>query len=193
VLAGDVTDEALLEAENIGDMDVYCALTNDDENNIMSSLLAKRFGTRKVIAIINRASYANLLQSERIDIAISPMQATLGTLLAHVRRGDVAAVHSLRRGAAEALELVAHGDARSSRVVGRKIEDIDLPKGATIGAIVRRRETVGKDGKPRVEEQVIMAHHDVMIEADDHVIVFVVNRRMIPRVEKLFQVDVGFL
>ncbi len=194
VLVGDVTDEELLQAENIGDMDVYCALTNDDENNIMSSLLAKRLGVRKVIALINRSSYVNLLQSGRIDIAISPVQATIGTLLARVRRGDVAAVHSLRRGAAEALELVAHGDARSSRVVGRRVEEIELPKGATIGALVRQRALPVREGEePRYEDQVIMAHHDVVIEADDHVIVFVVNRRMISRVEKLFQVDVGFV
>lgn len=195
VLQGDVTDEELLEAENIGEMDVYCALTNDDEDNIMSALLAKRMGVRKVIALITRSAYVNLLQEGRIDIAISPMQSTIGTLLARVRRGDVAAVHSLRRGAAEALELVAHGDARSSQVVGRRIEEIDLPKGATIGAIVRQRNTAGARiaaGEHDTEDQVIMAHHDTMIEADDHVIVFVVNKRMVPRVEKLFQVSAGF-
>jgi trk system potassium uptake protein len=192
VLVGDVTDEALLQAENIGDMDVYCALTNDDENNIMSSLLAKRLGVRKVIALINRASYVNLLQSGSIDIAISPVQTTIGTLLARVRRGDVAAVHSLRRGAAEALELVAHGDRKSSHVVGRRVEEIALPRGATIGAIVRQRKQEG-NGDMLQDAQVIMAHHDVVVEAEDHVIVFVVNRRMIPQVEKLFQVDVGFL
>ena len=196
VLSGDVTDEELLESENIADMDVYCALTNDDENNIMSSLLAKRMGVRKVIALINRTSYANLVQAGQIDIAISPAQATIGTLLARVRRGDCAAVYSLRRGAAEALEIIAHGDRKSSKVVGRRIEEIDLPKGATIGAIVRGRDgdTTPAD-EPRhngKDYQVIIAHHDVVIEPDDHVIVFVVNKRMVPRVEKLFQVDVGF-
>jgi trk system potassium uptake protein TrkA len=192
VLTGDVTDEELLQTENIGDMDVYCALTNDDENNIMSSLLARRMGARKVIALINRGSYVNLVQAGQIDIAISPAQATIGTLLAHVRRGDCVAVHSLRRGAAEALELVAHGDARSSRVVGRRIEQLDLPKGATIGAIVRRRAPTALVDRRAGEEQVIIAHHDTVIEPDDHVIVFVVNKRMVPRVEKLFQVDIGF-
>jgi trk system potassium uptake protein TrkA len=203
VLAGDVTDEELLESENIGEMDVYCALTNDDENNIMSSLLAKRMGVRKVIALINRSSYVNLVQSGQIDIAISPAQATIGTLLARVRRGDCVAVHSLRRGAAEALELVAHGDAKSSKVVGRGIENIDLPKGATIGALVRRRgravasdETM--DERPAraasvYDYEVLMGHHDLVIEAEDHVIVFVVNKRIIPKVEKLFQVDVRFI
>ena len=180
-------------AENIGDMDIYCALTNDDEKNIMSSLLAKRMGARRVVALINRGSYVNLVQAGQIDIAISPAQATIGTLLAHVRQGDCVAVHSLRRGAAEALELVAHGDARSSKVVGRRIEEIDLPKGATIGAIVRTHEREGSDGKVTREHQVLIAHHDTVIEPDDHVIVFVVNKRTVPQVERLFQVSVGFL
>ena len=195
VLSGDITDEELLQSEHISDMDVYCALTNDDESNIMSALLAKRLGVRKAIALINRGSYVNLLQSGQIDIAISPAQATIGSLLAHVRRGDCVAVHSLRRGAAEALELVAHGDAKSSKVVGRRVEEVDLPKGATIGAIVRRHERTKKsdnDKPPEYDHQVIIAHHDTLIEPDDHVVVFVINKRTVAKVEKLFQVDFGF-
>ncbi|PWB51067.1 MAG: Trk system potassium transporter TrkA [Nitrosomonadales bacterium] len=179
ILFGDATDPDLLQAENVEDMDVFCALTNDDENNIMSALLAKRMGARKVIALINRSAYVDLVESGRIDIAISPAQATIGSLLAHVRRGDMAVVHSLRRGAAEALEAIAHGDAKTSRVVGKRVEQIDLPRGATIGAVVRG-------------EQVIIAHHDTVIESEDHVIIFVVNKQMISKVEKLFQVDIGF-
>ena len=193
VLVGDVTDEDLLQSENIGDMDVYCALTNDDENNIMSSLLAKRMGVRRVVALINRSSYVNLVQAGQIDIAISPAQATIGTLLAHVRHGDCVAVHSLRRGAAEALELVAHGDFSSSKVVGRRIEQINLPAGTTIGAIVRTGEQPNGAGKSAVKRQVLIAHHDTVIESDDHVIVFVVNKRMVSKVEQLFQVNVGFV
>jgi Trk K+ transport system NAD-binding subunit len=123
VLQGDATDEKLLDEENVDQMDIFLALTNDDENNIMAALLAKRMGAKRVAALINRRTYAELLEGSQIDIAISPAQTSIGTLLAHVRRGDVAAVHSLRRGAAEALELVAHGDAQSSQVVGRRIED----------------------------------------------------------------------
>ncbi len=198
VLTGDVTDEELLATENVGDMDVYCAVTNDDENNIMGSLLAKRMGARKVIALINRSSYVNLLQAGQIDIAISPAQATIGTLLAKVRRGDCVAVHSLRRGAAEALEIVAHGDAKSSKVVGRRVEEIDLPAGATIGAVVRNAKpsspkSADSPAAAGASPEVIMAHHDTMIEPDDHVIVFVVNKRVVPKVERLFQVGVGFL
>jgi trk system potassium uptake protein TrkA len=192
VLAGDVTDEELLDAENVAQMDVYCAVTNDDETNIMSALLAKRRGAHKVIALINRGSYVNLVQAGQIDIAISPAQATIGTLLAHVRRGDCAVVHSLRRGAAEALELIAHGDRQSSRVVGRSVEELELPKGVTIGAIVRGREGAAAGGNGR-DHDVIIAHHDTVIESGDHVVVFVVNKRLVPSIEKLFQVAVGFL
>ncbi len=180
VLTGDATDEELLEQESVSEMDLFLAVTNDDENNIMGSLLAKGMGARRVVALINRKSYVDLLQSGEIDIAISPAQATIGTLLAHVRRGDVVAVHSLRRGAAEALEAVAHGDRESCRLTGRRIEEIDLPPGTTIGAVVRG-------------DEVIMAHHDTMIEAEDHVIVFVTDKKRLPKVEKLFQVGVGFL
>jgi trk system potassium uptake protein TrkA len=179
VLNGDGTDEKLMQQEHIGEVDVFCALTNDDENNIMSALLAKQAGARKVISLINRSAYVDLLQGGKIDIALSPAQVTIGSLLAYVRQGDVAAVHSLRRGAAEALELVAHGDHDSSRVVGRRIDAIDLPKGATIGAIVRNGD-------------VIIAHRNTMIEAEDHVIVFVVDKKMVKKVEKLFQVNLGF-
>ena len=198
VLAGDVTDEELLESENIAEMDLYCAVTDDDENNIMSGLLANQMGARKVVSLINRTSYVNLLQSGRIDVAISPAQATIGSLLARVRRGDCVAVHSLRRGAAEALELIAHGDYESSQVVGRRVEEINLPKGVTIGAVVRRLANSTADRVTHMtaanrDAQVIIAHHDTVIEAGDHVIVFVVNKRMVSKVEKLFQVSAGFL
>ena len=197
VLQGDATNEELLESENIEDMDLFLALTNDDENNIMSSLLAKRMGARRVLALINRRAYVDLVQADRIDIAISPAHVSIGSLLAHVRRGDVAAVHALRRGAAEALELIAHGDEKSSKIVGKRIEDIDLPKGATIGALVRR---MGDPQKVKVNSgallmehhKVIIAHHDTVVEPDDHVIIFVVNKRLVPKVEKLFQVGLGF-
>lgn len=180
VLHGDAADEELLLEENIEDTDVFCALTNDDEANILSAMLAKRLGARKVMALINRAAYVDLVESGEIDIAISPQQATIGTLLTHVRRGDVVVVHSLRRGAAEAIEAVAHGDARSSKVVGKAVEDIKLPHGTTIGAIVRG-------------DEVLIAHHDTVIETEDHVILFVIDKRRIADVERLFQVAVTFI
>lgn len=196
VLYGDTTDEELLESENVDEMDLFLGLTNDDENNIMATSLAKRMGAQRVLALINRKSYVDLVQSGPIDIAISPAVTSIGSLLAHVRRGDVAAVHSLRRGAAEALELIAHGDKSSSKVVGRRVEELDLPKGVTVAAIVRHPpppELVqGKAMTVERREKVIIAHHDTVIEPDDHVIVFVVNKRLVPKVEKLFQVGIGF-
>ncbi|MDR3393895.1 MAG: Trk system potassium transporter TrkA [Parasulfuritortus sp.] len=179
VLVGDVTDEDLLQQENVEDMDVFCSLTNDDENNIMSALLAKRMGAKKVIALINRSSYVDLLQGGEIDVALSPAQATIGPLLTHIRHGDMAVVHSLRRGAAEAMEVVVHGDSKTSKLIGRRIEQIDLPEGVSIGAIARG-------------ELVVIAHHDTLIEPEDHLILFVPNKRMIPKVEKLLQVGFGF-
>ncbi|MBI1194505.1 MAG: Trk system potassium transporter TrkA [Gammaproteobacteria bacterium] len=180
VLEGDAADEELLLDENIEHTDVFCAVTNDDEANILSGMLAKRLGVRKVMTVVNRPSYVDLVENSTIDIAISPQMSTIGSLLAYVRRGDVVVVHSLRRGAAEAIEAVAHGDRTSSSVVGREIGEIKLPHGATIGALVRGNE-------------VIIAHHDTVIEADDHVILFLTDKRRIHEVERLFQVGVTFL
>jgi len=180
VLHGDTADENLLLEENIENTDVFCAVTNDDEANILSAMLAKRLGARKVMALINRGAYVDLVQSSPIDIAISPEHATIGSLLTHVRRGDVAVVHSLRRGAAEAIEAVAHGDERSSKVVGRTIEEIKLPKGASIGAIVRG-------------DEVIIAHRNIQIKSEDHVILFLIDKRRINAIEKLFEVGITFL
>ena len=190
VLHGDSTDEDLLEHERVHDTDLFLALTSDDEDNIMSCLLAKRMGAQRVLALINRRSYADLVQGPgtQIDIAVSPAQTIIGELLAHVRRGDVAAVYSLRRGDAEALEAVVRGDDKSSKVVGRRIDELALPPGAAIGAIVR--EGPGVDLKPAWE--VIIAHHDTVIRSGDHVIVFLPRKRMVRQIEKLFQVGATF-
>jgi len=180
VLRGDAADEELLLDENIENTDVFCALTNEDEANILSAMLAKRLGARRVMSLINRPSYVNLIESSSIDIAISPQQATISGLLTHVRRGDVVVAHSLRRGAAEAIEAVAHGDSRTSKVVGRRVEEIKLPAGASISAMVRGT-------------QVIMAHHDTVIESGDHVILFLIDKKRVAEVERIFQVGVTFL
>ena len=179
VLQGSASDRDLLLEENIADADLFLALTNDDEANIMSSLLAKRLGAKKVMSIINNPAYVDLIQGGDIDIGISPQLATIGTLLAHVRRGDIVSVHSLRRGAAEAIEAIAHGDAKSSKVIGKAIENIGLPPGTTIGAIIR-------------DEEVIIAHDDTVIETGDHVILFLVDKKHIRDVEKLFHVGLSF-
>jgi trk system potassium uptake protein TrkA len=164
-------------------MDMFLALTSDDEDNIMSAMLAKRMGAGRVMALINRRAYADMMQGSTIDIAISPSQTVIGELLTHLRRGDVAAVHSLRRGAAEALEGIARGDVKTSKLVGRKVEELKLPKGVRIGAIVR-----GEGSK----SEVLMPHHDTVIETDDHIIIFIPNKRLVREVEKLFQVSATF-
>jgi trk system potassium uptake protein TrkA len=176
VLQGDAQDEELLIEENIDSTDVFAALTNSEEANVLSAMLAGRLGARKVMALVNKPSYGDLMEHRSIDIVISPQTVTIGSLLAHVRRGDVVRVHSLRRGSAEALETVVHGPADRSRVVGRKVQDIALPDGSSISAVVRG-------------ERVIIAHHDTVIEEDDHVIMFLVDPRQIDAVERIFQVE----
>ncbi|MFO1400353.1 MAG: Trk system potassium transporter TrkA [Steroidobacteraceae bacterium] len=176
VLNGDAADEELLIEENIDSADVFAALTNSEEANVLSAMLAKRLGARRVMALVNRPSYGELMENRNIDIVLSPQTITIGSLLAHVRRGDVVRVHSLRRGAAEAMEAVVHGGEGRSRVVGRRVEEIRLPEGASIVAIVRG-------------EQVIMAHHDTQVENEDHVIVFLADRRHVDAVAQLFQAE----
>ena len=179
VLNGSANDSKLLQQENIANTDVFCALTNNGESNIMMSMLAKRLGAKKVITLITNSAYAELVGQE-IDIAISPQQITISSLLTHVRKGDISAVHSLRRGAAEALEMTAHGDPKTSKVVGRRLDELDLPPGATVGAILRG-------------EQVIIAHRHVVVEEDDHVILFLTDPSKISLVEKLFVVGGSFI
>jgi trk system potassium uptake protein TrkA len=173
VLHGDAADEELLIEENIDSADVFAAVTNSEEANILSAMLAKRLGAHKVIALINRPAYAELVESGTIDIAVSPQTVTIGALLAHVRRGDVVRVHALKRGAAEALEAVVHGEEKRSRMVGRTVGEIQLPEGATIGAVVRG-------------DEVVMAHHDTPVLSGDHVIMFLADRRHLEAVERLF-------
>lgn len=180
ILHGSASNRDLLIEENIEATDVFLALTNDDEANVMSSMLAKKLGARTVITLINNPAYVDLVQGGLIDIALSPQQSTISALLSHVRRGDVVAVHSLRRGAAEALEAIAHGDRQSSQVVGRRIDQLDLPEGTTVGALVRN-------------EVVSIAHDRSVIEDGDHVILFVADKRAVKQVERLFQVGMGFI
>ncbi|MFT3906715.1 MAG: Trk system potassium transporter TrkA [Steroidobacteraceae bacterium] len=174
VLKGDASDEELLIEENIDSADVFAALTNSEEANVLSAMLAKRLGAKRVMALVNRPAYGELMENRNIDIVISPQMITIGSLLAYVRKGDVVRVHSLRRGAAEAIEAVVHGSPERSRVIGRRIESVPLPEGASIVAVVRG-------------EQVIMAHHDIVIQSEDHVIVFLADRRHVEAIERLFQ------
>lgn len=180
VFYGDASDQELLVEEHIDQVDLFIAVTNDDEANIMSAMLAKKMGAKKVMVLIQRRAYVDLVQGSVIDIAISPQQATISALLGHVRKADIVSVSSLRRGVAEAIEAIAHGDETTSRVVGRLVEDIKLPPGTIIGAVVR-----GDD--------VMIANNNLRIEQGDHVIMFLTDKKFVPDVERLFQPSPFFL
>ncbi len=179
VLNGESSDRELLITENIESVDVFCAVTNDDEVNIISSLQAKRLGVRQVMSLINRTAYIDLIEGGPINIAISPHQATASAILTYMRRGDIINVYSLRRGAAEAIEIVAHGDQKTSKVVGRTFGQLKLPPGTKVGMVVRK-------------DEVILPTKDLVIEADDHIILFASDKKYVRDVEKLFQVSAGF-
>ncbi|MFZ7135078.1 Trk system potassium transporter TrkA [Avibacterium avium] len=180
VFCGDASDQSLLFEEHIENIDVFLSLTSDDEANIMSALLAKRLGAKKAMVLIQRMAYINLLQGGTLDIVVSPQQATISALLGHIRKGDVGSVVSLRHGIAEALEIVVHGEAESSNVIGRQVSEIKLPAGAIIGAVLR-----GDD--------VMIARKSLVIEEDDHIVVYVSDKKHIPEVEKLFQPSAFFI
>ena len=173
VLKGDSSDDVLLKEENIENNDVFVATTNSEEANILSAMVAKKMGSKKVMALINKDSFSGLMETDSIDIAISAEQITISALLSHVRRGDVVKVHSLKRGNAEALEAVAHTH-EDSQVVGKSIVEIELPEGAFITAIVSN------------EGEIKTVHHTTVIEPDDHVVVFIDNRDTITEIETIF-------
>lgn len=180
VFCGDASDQELLSEEHIEQTDVFITLTNDDEANIMSSMLAKRMGAKRTMVLIQRSAYVDMMQGDVIDIAVSPQLATISTLLTHVRRGDIVNVSSLRRGAAEAIEAIAHGDADTSQVIGKRLIDLKLPPGVTIGAVVRG-------------DEVIIGHKETVVQQDDHVIMFLVDKKYVPDIERLFQPSAFFL
>ncbi|MDY0572561.1 Trk system potassium transporter TrkA [Pasteurella multocida] len=180
IFCGDASDQSFLLEEQIENVDVFLSLTSDDEANIMSALLAKRLGAKKALVLIQRMAYINLIQGGTIDIAVSPQQTTISALLSHVRKGDTVNVASLRHGVAEALEIIVHGEESSSLVIGRKISELKLPQGAIVGAILRGNE-------------VIMAKKNLVIEDNDHVIVYLSDKKFVSDIEKLFQPSVFFI
>lgn len=179
VLQGDIGDRELLLNENIEFTDVFIAVTNDDEANIMSCLQAKALGVKTVMALINRKAYVELIENSQIDYAISPHLTTISSILTQLRRGDMVSVHTLRRGNAEAIEVIAHGNEETSNVVGKQIKHIKLPPDTQINVLIRK-------------DSIIMVTEDTVIEAEDHVILLVMNKRYLRHVEKLFQVSFSY-
>ena len=174
VLKGDAADDVLLTEENVNNTDVFVAVTNSEEANLLSSMVAKKLGTKKVFALINKASYSGLAEAETIDVTFSAEEITISSLLSHVRKGDVVKVHTLKKGNAEALEAIAH-DSENSKVVGKSVEDIVLPEGSFITAVVSS------------EGEIRAVHHTTIIQPDDHVIVFISNREAVAEIETLFE------
>ncbi|QIB64273.1 Trk system potassium transporter TrkA [Kineobactrum salinum] len=175
ILQGDAGDARLLASAEIGATDLFCALGHDDENNILGAMLARRLGARQTLCIVNRSSHLDLARDSAIDITISPAQLSIGGLLTHIRHGDVAAVHSLRGGMAEAVEMVARGNRRTSSVVGRTAAALPLPAEVAVAAIVRKN-------------RIIFPLQDSVIEADDHIILMLADRSAVAAIERLFQV-----
>ncbi|KTD15015.1 Trk system potassium transporter TrkA [Legionella israelensis] len=180
VLQGDIADRDLLLNENIEFTDVFCAVTNDDEANIMSCLQAKRLGARHTMALVNRKAYVELIEDSSIDHAISPQLITIGSILTKMRRGNMVKVHRLQNDEGEAIELIVHGDEVTSNVVGRRLDEISLPSSCSIAAILR-------------DETVMMASNDLVLEAGDHVILVILKKRYVRQVESLFQVKLNFM
>lgn len=173
VLHGDVTDENLLMEENIDETDLFIAVTESDNVNAISSIMAKHYGARKAIALLNNPVYSDVLHDANIDIAFSSEEITASSILGMVREGDTVKAQSLRRGAAEVLEIVVHGSENSSSLVDRTIGEIDWPADVNLGAIVR-------------DDQVIIAHSHVKLEVEDHIVLFVRNRSQIPELTRIF-------
>lgn len=173
VLKGNVSDKHLLHEENIENTDVFVAVTNDDEANVMSCLLAKDMGAHKVIALINNSAYVDLVHGRGVDVAISPSEITIGTFLSELAGDEVVRVHSLRKGAAESIEVIAKKSSQGEGVVGKQLGEIELPAGVTIGAIIR-------------EKKAKIAHDDVILREHDHVILFLTDKNLLPEIQRIF-------
>ena len=180
VLDGDIADKDLLLNENIEFTDVFCAVTNDDEANIMASLQAKSLGVKYTMALVNRDAYVDLIDDSSINYAISPQLITIGSILTKLRRGNMVKVYRLQHDEAEAIELIIHGDEHTSRVIGRRLGEIDLPPSCLITAVVR-------------DSKVYITDKDFVLQDKDHVILLLLKRRFIRQVEALFQVNLSFM
>ncbi len=174
VLLGDCANENLLLDESIDSADLFCAITNNDGVNIVSASLAKSLGARKTICLLNQNSYTKLVPGTGIDVTVLPNQETLGSILKHVRRGDVAQVTSLCGGTAEAIEAIAHASNEENSVVGRSVDSIKFPPGIVMGALIRNSE-------------VIPIHHDTVFAENDHVVMFAMDKKLVSNIEQTFK------
>jgi len=175
ILHGDGSDQNLLLEENIRDMDVVVTLTNDEETNVLASLLAKRMGAKKTITKINKFSYFPLMPMIGIEQVVSPRLSAINSILQHIRKGKVLSAISIKGEQAEVMEAVA---LPTSDIVGKPLKEISFPKGALLIAIMRK-------------EDIIIPSGDSVIEPDDRVIIFAV-KQAISKVEKILAVKLEF-
>lgn len=178
VLKGGGSDENMLEEEGIRETDMFCAITNDDEENILSAMLAKDLGAKRNIVLVNRVVYAGIL-GRLLDNVVSPAELSIGAILTHIRVGDINVVHSLHRGKAEVIEVVVHGDSQSSSVVGRSVSEINWPADVMLGALVR-----GGD--------LLVAHDDTRLQDDDRLIILMAGGKARRQTTKLLQVGMSY-
>ena len=175
VLNGSATDQELLLDENIEKTDVFLALTNDDEVNILAALLAKRMGTKRAIALINNPIYGQLLGSLGIDVHVDPRETTVSTIIQHIRRGRIKNLHAIRDGEAEIVEAEV---TETSSLVGLPLRKSKLPKGIIVGAIVRDKKVLAPRG-------------DMVIQEGDHMVVFVMQEA-VKDIEHLFALRMDY-
>jgi trk system potassium uptake protein TrkA len=174
VLNGSATDEDLLKSESIENIDIFCALTDDDETNLMSSLLAKKMGAKRTMIILNNPSYLGLVPGF-IDIYIAPYRLTVSSVLQDLRDSDVAQDVLLKMDTgAEAIEGIVHANEYTSNLFGKSLKEIPLPEGSSIGAVIRHGE-------------LLMPDSDVDLCINDHLIIFLANKDMMSEVEVLFR------
>ena len=169
VLNGDATDEDLLIEEGIEQIDMFCSVTDSDEANVMSSLLAKKLGAKKVLSLMNKQSFLDLIHQGEVDITVIPNEITIGVVLKNITKAKIERAHTFKKGKSEALELIASQEI-TPKIIGKGIEDIKLPNGCTISAIIR-------------EKEVKIAHHDVKIHENDHLIIFLSDKKLFPALE----------
>lgn len=175
VIQGDALDSDILEEANIRQAEAIVAVTDHDESNILASLLAKRYGVQRAVALINKTSYTPLITQLGIDVVVSPREITASTILQHVRRGRIKAVHSLRDGYAEIIEAEA---LETTSIAGMPLKEAKLPSGVIIGAVVR-------DG------EVIIPRPDTVIQPKDDVILLS-SAQSVRKVEKIFAVRLEY-
>ena len=174
VLNGDGSDEELLRSENIENIDVFCALTDDDETNIMSAFLAKKLGASKTLIILNNYAYINILPKSFVDLALSPQRMTVSLVMQHLSSADLPQEVLLNMtSGAEALEGVIHNNHTTKDLFGKTYKDLPLPKNAVLGAIVR-------DGS------IFTPSKNINVEMNDHIIVFINGKTDKDQIESLF-------